>query len=139
MLVASTAGSPDHTARIAKSTATVRPRGSLKILGLRFGAHEAYLDAAAGVIPHKPSGSPDNRIEYIQPVRIKEIVVPLQPAVVGLVIVAEDQLRNEPLASACGLVDDLRVTGPDAICGCHGSLAYGTFSMIATVPSYWVT
>ena len=59
MLVASTAGSPDHAARIAKSTATVRPRGSLKILGRRFGAHEAYLDTAAGVIAHKPPGSPD--------------------------------------------------------------------------------
>ena len=89
--------------------------------------------------------------------------MPLQPAVVGLVIVAEDQLDqrcvviravpdlpeiadtevaealhqlgNEPLVSACSLVDDLRVTGPDAICGCHGSSAYGTFSMIETVPS----
>ena len=163
MLVASTAGSPEHAARIAKSTATVRPRGSLKILGLGLGFHEAYLDGVSSVIPHKPSGSPDNRIEHIQQVRIEEIVVPLQPAVVGLVIVAEDQLdqrcaviwtvpnlpeiadtevaeapdelSDKPLVSTGGLVHDLRVTGPDAICGFHNLPAYGPFSMIDTIPS----
>ena len=135
----------------------------MKISGLGPGFHEAYLDGIASVIPHKPSGSPDNRIEHIQQVRIEEIVVPLQPAVVGLVIVAEDQLdqrcvviravpdlpeiadtevaealhqlRNEPLVSACSLVDDLRVTSPDAICRFHNLPAYGPFSMIDTIPS----
>jgi hypothetical protein len=64
----------------------------MTIPGLGPGFHEAYLDSVASVIPHKPSGSPDNRIEHIQQVRIEEIVAPLHPAVVDLVIVAEDQL-----------------------------------------------
>ena len=64
----------------------------MTIPGLEPGFYEPYLDAAAGVIPHKPLGSPDNRIEHIQQVRIEEIVAPLHPAVVDLVIVAEDQL-----------------------------------------------